>query len=45
LGERLIDEALSRHVAKEERLLWSLSEAKQEILSALFKKADRRALG
>jgi hypothetical protein len=34
----LIDEALSRHVANEERLLLSLSEAEQETLSALLKK-------
>jgi hypothetical protein len=44
-GKRLIDEALGRDVANEERLLLSLSEAEQEILSALSKKADRRALG
>jgi hypothetical protein len=37
-GKRLIDEALSRHVANEERLLLSLSEAEQETLSALLKK-------
>jgi DNA-binding MarR family transcriptional regulator len=37
-GKRLIDEALSRHVANEERLLLSLSEAEQETLSASLKK-------
>jgi DNA-binding MarR family transcriptional regulator len=37
-GKRLIDEALSRHVANEERLLLSLSEVEQETLSALLKK-------
>jgi DNA-binding MarR family transcriptional regulator len=37
-GKRLIDEALSRHVAKEERLLSSLTEAEQETLDALLKK-------
>jgi DNA-binding MarR family transcriptional regulator len=37
-GKRLIDEALSRHVANEERLLLSLSEGEQETLSALLKK-------
>ncbi len=37
-GKRLIDEAIGRQVADEERLLLSLSEAKQETLSALLKK-------
>ena len=37
-GKRLIDEAIGRQVANEERLLLSLSEAKQETLSALLKK-------
>ena len=37
-GKRLIDEAIGRHVANEERLLLSLSEAEQETLSALLKK-------
>jgi DNA-binding MarR family transcriptional regulator len=37
-GKRLIDEALSRHVANEERLLLSLSKGEQETLSALLKK-------
>jgi len=37
-GKRLIDEALSRHVANEKRLLLSLSEVEQETLSALLKK-------
>src|ERR1700734_2605386 len=37
-GKRLIDETISRHVANEERLLLSLSEAEQETLSALLKK-------
>ena len=37
-GKRLIDEALSRHVANEERLLLSLTETEQETLSALLKK-------
>jgi DNA-binding MarR family transcriptional regulator len=37
-GKRLIDEALSRHVANEERLLLSLSEAEQQTLDALLKK-------
>jgi DNA-binding MarR family transcriptional regulator len=35
-GKRLIDDALSRHVANEERLLSSLSEVEQETLSALL---------
>jgi hypothetical protein len=35
---RLIDEALSRHVANEERLLLSLTEAEQQTLSALLQK-------
>jgi DNA-binding MarR family transcriptional regulator len=37
-GKRLIDEAIGRHVANEERLLLSLTEAEQETLSALLKK-------
>jgi DNA-binding MarR family transcriptional regulator len=37
-GKRLIDEAINRHVANEERLLLSLTEAEQETLSALLKK-------
>jgi DNA-binding MarR family transcriptional regulator len=37
-GKRLIDEALSRHVANEERLLLSLTEAEQQTLDALLKK-------
>jgi DNA-binding MarR family transcriptional regulator len=37
-GKGLIDEAISRHVANEERLLLSLTEAEQETLSALLKK-------
>ena len=37
-GKRLIDETIGRHVANEERLLLSLSEAEQETLSALLKK-------
>jgi DNA-binding MarR family transcriptional regulator len=37
-GKRLIDEALSRHVANAERLLLSLTEAEQETLNALLKK-------
>jgi DNA-binding MarR family transcriptional regulator len=37
-GKRLIDEALSRHVANEERLLLSLTQAEQETLDALLKK-------
>jgi DNA-binding MarR family transcriptional regulator len=37
-GKRLVDETLSRHVANEERLLLTLSEAEQETLSALLKK-------
>jgi DNA-binding MarR family transcriptional regulator len=37
-GNRLIDEAIGRHVANEERLLLSLTEAEQETLSALLKK-------
>ena len=37
-AKRLIDEAIGRHVANEERLLLSLSEAEQESLSALLKK-------
>jgi DNA-binding MarR family transcriptional regulator len=37
-GKRLIDETISRHVANEERLLLTLTEAEQETLSALLKK-------
>jgi DNA-binding MarR family transcriptional regulator len=37
-GKRLVDETISRHVINEERLLLSLSEAEQEMLSALLKK-------
>ncbi len=37
-GKRLIDEAIGRHVANEERLLLSLTQAEQEALSALLKK-------
>ena len=37
-GKRLIDEAIGRHVANEERLLLSLTQAEQETLSALLKK-------
>jgi DNA-binding MarR family transcriptional regulator len=37
-GKRLIDEAISRHVANEERLLLSLTQAEQETLSALLGK-------
>ena len=37
-GKRLIDETIGRHVANEERLLLSLSEAEQETLDALLKK-------
>jgi DNA-binding MarR family transcriptional regulator len=37
-GKRLIDEAISRHVANEERLLLSLTQAEQETLYALLKK-------
>jgi hypothetical protein len=37
-GKRLTDEALSRHVANEDRLLLSLTEAEQQTLDALPKK-------
>ena len=37
-GKRLIDKAIGRHVANEERLLLSLTVAEQETLSALLKK-------
>jgi DNA-binding MarR family transcriptional regulator len=37
-GRRLIDETIGRHVANEERLLSSLTEAEQETLNALLKK-------
>ena len=37
-GKRLVDETLARHVANEERLLLSLTEAEQETLNALLKK-------
>ena len=36
-GKRLIDEAIGRHVANEERLLLSLTQAEQETLDALLK--------
>jgi hypothetical protein len=37
-GKRLIDEAIGRHVANEERLLLSRTEDEQETLDALLKK-------
>ena len=37
-GKRLVDETLARHVANEERLLLSLTQAEQETLSALLGK-------
>ncbi len=37
-GKHLIDEAIGRHVANEERLLLSLTQAEQETLSLLLKK-------
>ena len=37
-GKRLIDDATSRHVANEERLLLSLTQAEQETLDALLRK-------
>src|SRR6201996_9264433 len=37
-GKTLVDETLTRHVANEERLLLTLTEAEQETLSALLKK-------
>jgi DNA-binding MarR family transcriptional regulator len=37
-GRRLIDETIGKHVANEERLLLSLTEAEQETLDALLKK-------
>jgi DNA-binding MarR family transcriptional regulator len=37
-GKRMIDEAIGRHVANEERLLLSLTLAEQETLDALLKK-------
>jgi DNA-binding MarR family transcriptional regulator len=37
-GKRLIDEAISRHAANQERLLLSLTQAEQETLDALLKK-------
>jgi DNA-binding MarR family transcriptional regulator len=37
-GKRLVDDTLARHVANEERLLLSLTEAEQETLNALLKK-------
>jgi DNA-binding MarR family transcriptional regulator len=37
-GRRLVDDTLARHVANEERLLLSLTEAEQETLNALLKK-------
>ena len=36
-GRRLIDEAVGRHVANEERLLSALTQAEQETLDALLK--------
>jgi DNA-binding MarR family transcriptional regulator len=41
-GKRLIDETISRHVANEERLLLTLTEAEQETLSALLGKLIAR---
>ncbi len=37
-GRRLIDETIGRHVANEERLLSTLTQAEQEILNALLRK-------
>jgi hypothetical protein len=37
-GKRLIDEAIGRHIANEERLLLSLTQAEQETLDALLRK-------
>ena len=37
-GKRLIDEAIGRHVANEERLLLSLTQAQQETLDAPLRK-------
>ena len=37
-GRRVIDEAIGRHVANEERLLATLTQAEQETLDALLKK-------
>src|SRR5579863_5640345 len=37
-GRRVIDETLGRHVANEERLLATLTQAEQETLDALLKK-------
>jgi DNA-binding MarR family transcriptional regulator len=37
-GKRLIDAAISRHVANEEQLLLSLTQAEQETLDALLRK-------
>jgi DNA-binding MarR family transcriptional regulator len=37
-GKRLIDEAMGRHVANEERLLLTLTQAEQETLDALLRK-------
>jgi DNA-binding MarR family transcriptional regulator len=37
-GKRLIDEAIGRHVANDERLLLSLTQAEQETLDALLRK-------
>jgi DNA-binding MarR family transcriptional regulator len=37
-GKRVIGEAIGRHVANEERLLLSLTQAEQETLDALLKK-------
>ena len=44
-GKRLIGQgAIGRHVANEERLLLSLTQAEQETLDALPQETDRRAL-
>src|ERR1700730_272996 len=37
-GKRALDEAIGRHVANEERLLLTLTQAEQETLDALLKK-------
>jgi DNA-binding MarR family transcriptional regulator len=37
-GRRLIDEAITRHVANEERLLSALTAAEQQTLDALLRK-------
>jgi len=41
-GERRVDETLSRHVANEEPLLFSLTQAEQETLDALLKSSSPR---